>query len=107
VNPMADSWRFLMDPQTVTLHVYAADGDYTPQEVPSCQKAAPQATQNSDGEVVVPKDEAVFHLWAARLAGAVPRAQDVVEHAGERWTVRDVETLSHGARFKCHCVREA
>jgi hypothetical protein len=30
----------------------------------------------------------------------------VIEHAGERFTVGPVEILSHGARFKCRCLKE-
>lgn len=98
--------QWLPNPVTVTLHKYQSDGVYVPQTVPRCQRAAAEVTTSSDGQIVVPVNQVVFHLWAVELAGARPEAQDVIEHAGERFTVGPVEVLSHGARFKCHCLKE-
>jgi len=52
----------------------------------------------------------VFHLWRDKLAGLVPRANDVIEQGGVRWMITAVRNCDRGSngpeRYRCECTKE-
>src|SRR5262245_54583599 len=105
---MESSWKFLVNPRTVTLHVFVAPGAYQPRTVEACNRGAVDGRQESDGQYVIPSGEVYWSLWAEKLGGAVPKVPDVIEDAeGRRWVIIDeVAELGHGARFRARCRLE-
>ena len=52
-------------------------------------------------------DRAAWHLRGEDLDGDTPVVGDVLEAGDEEWTVKEVERLSFGTRFRLVCERTA
>jgi len=101
---VAGGWQYPLQTETVTLSPKVADGAApgTPVSVASSKRR--EEMRLSDSSVSVPQMR--WHLWAANLAGSVPKRGDVItDPAGVAWVIRDVAVASLGQRYACSCRR--
>lgn len=105
---LAEDYQWIDDPRTVTFHEKTANrpNAYADEvQVENCLRTAP----TRDDVELLATAEVVFNLWKSQMGETppVPKNGDVVEEADQtRWTVKRVQIMDEGERYRLTCQKE-
>lgn len=96
------SYQAVQNVETVTLRVKTGEGTYTTQTVANAKRRVTEAFHDT----LLSQQNMPWHLWAAFLAGTVPKENDEIEDAqGVRWVIQRVRIESLRQRFRCETTK--
>lgn len=92
---------------TVTLFRKTAEGRFDSGTSVASVLRQDVTKEEMESRYLLAKAGVVWHLWAAKTGGIVPKIGDVIQDSDSaRWTVKQVGIMSVGTRYECVTVRE-
>src|SRR5262245_39510682 len=102
VDDVGDGWRYVPNPESVTLTVVSADS-----ESDHAVDYAKRRAQAGFHDAMVSQRDLTWFLWREKLPdGVAPKENDIITDGDSvRWCIQRVRYESLAKRFRCETTR--
>lgn len=105
---LSRDWELIDDLRAVSYYPRTGPGTYSSAvPVPKAFRVAPSRDDIAAAELQTSAEAAVWHVWKYHLGATVPKTGDrLTDDQSVSWTVKRVQRMDEGERFRLTCVRE-